>query len=80
MFQAHSFESVYLLSHSGRILLVTGPGSTWATNPEVQIGPAVSKAELEKDFDYVEVGKSEGAKIASGGKWPILVRVWAGTS
>ena len=40
----------------------------WATNPEVQIGPAVSKAELEKDLDYAEVGKSEGAKIASGGK------------
>lgn len=37
-------------------------------DPEVQMGPAVSKAELEKDLDYVEVGKSEGAKIASGGK------------
>jgi 2,5-dioxopentanoate dehydrogenase len=37
-------------------------------NPEVQMGPAVSKAELEKDLNYVEVGKYEGAKIATGGK------------
>ena len=36
--------------------------------PDTQMGPAVSKPEFEKDLDYIEVGKSEGAKILVGGK------------
>lgn len=37
-------------------------------NPETQMGPAASKAELEKDLSYVNIGKSEGAKIIAGGR------------
>jgi aldehyde dehydrogenase (NAD+) len=32
-----------------------------------QIGPIASKAEFEKVVGYIEVGKSEGAKVAAGG-------------
>ncbi len=35
---------------------------------ETQMGPLVSKAQLEKVISYVEKGKKEGAKIACGGK------------
>jgi 2,5-dioxopentanoate dehydrogenase len=35
--------------------------------PETQMGPAVSKAELEKDLNYVEIGKKEGARLLVGG-------------
>jgi aldehyde dehydrogenase (NAD+) len=31
------------------------------------MGPAVSKAELEKDLDYVRIGVEEGAKLVTGG-------------
>ena len=34
---------------------------------ETQMGPAVSKAELEKDLDYVRIGLEEGAKLITGG-------------
>jgi aldehyde dehydrogenase (NAD+) len=34
----------------------------------VEMGPAVSEAELKKDLDYVEIGKDEGAKLLCGGK------------
>ena len=40
-------------------------------NQETQMGPAVSKSELEKDFNYVEIGKKEGAKLSAGGKSPV---------
>ncbi len=36
-------------------------------NPDVQMGPAVSKGELDKDLGYVELGKHEGAKVLAGG-------------
>lgn len=36
-------------------------------DPATQMGPAVSKAELEKDLEYVRVGVEQGAKIVTGG-------------
>ncbi len=35
---------------------------------ETEMGPAVSRAELDKDLEYIEVGESEGAKLLIGGK------------
>lgn len=34
----------------------------------VEMGPAVSKAELEKDLRYVGLGQDEGAKLLAGGR------------
>jgi len=34
----------------------------------VEMGPAVNKAQLETDLSYVDVGKSEGARLLCGGK------------
>jgi len=34
----------------------------------MEMGPAVSDAELKKDLDYVEIGKDENAKLLCGGK------------
>jgi acyl-CoA reductase-like NAD-dependent aldehyde dehydrogenase len=36
----------------------------------VEMGPAASEAELEKDLRYIELGKKEGAKLLSGGARP----------
>jgi 2,5-dioxopentanoate dehydrogenase len=36
----------------------------------VEMGPAASESELQKDLKYIEVGKSEGAKLALGGDRP----------
>lgn len=36
--------------------------------PGVEMGPAVSKDQLQKDLDYIELGTREGAKILVGGK------------
>jgi 2,5-dioxopentanoate dehydrogenase len=33
----------------------------------IEMGPAVSESELEKDLRYVEVGQGEGAKLIAGG-------------
>ncbi len=33
----------------------------------VDMGPAVNKAQLETDLSYIEIGKSEGAKLLCGG-------------
>ncbi len=33
----------------------------------VEMGPAVNKAQLETDLSYIEIGKSEGAKLLCGG-------------
>ncbi|HXZ81651.1 MAG TPA: aldehyde dehydrogenase family protein [Terriglobales bacterium] len=33
----------------------------------VEMGPAINKAQLETDLSYVEIGKSEGAKLLCGG-------------
>lgn len=38
-----------------------------ALDPATQIGPAVDQAQLDQDLSYVEIGKSEGAKLACGG-------------
>ena len=35
--------------------------------PGVAIGPAVDRAQLETDLKYIEIGKSEGAKLLCGG-------------
>ncbi len=36
----------------------------------VEMGPAVSRAELEKDLRYIEAGKTEGARLIAGGGVP----------
>jgi len=36
-------------------------------DPEVQVGPVVSKAQLKSVNDYVQIGKNEGAKLLFGG-------------
>jgi malonate-semialdehyde dehydrogenase (acetylating)/methylmalonate-semialdehyde dehydrogenase len=36
-------------------------------DPAVQVGPAVSKSQLESDLEYVKIGKDEGAKLVAGG-------------
>ena len=33
----------------------------------VEMGPAVNKAQLETDLSYIEIGKSEGARLLCGG-------------
>ncbi len=33
----------------------------------VEMGPAVNKSQLETDLNYIEIGKSEGAKLLCGG-------------
>ncbi len=35
---------------------------------EVDMGPAVSEQQLEKDLKYIEIGKQEGAKLVCGGE------------
>jgi acyl-CoA reductase-like NAD-dependent aldehyde dehydrogenase len=35
--------------------------------PGIAIGPAVDAAQLERDLQYIEIGKSEGAKLLCGG-------------
>ena len=37
-------------------------------DPETQLGPQVSKAQLEKIESYVEIGKQEGAELLIGGE------------
>jgi aldehyde dehydrogenase len=39
-------------------------------DPATQIGPQVSKAQLEKIESYVEIGKQEGAELLIGGERP----------
>jgi acyl-CoA reductase-like NAD-dependent aldehyde dehydrogenase len=38
--------------------------------PETQMGPQISRAQLEKIHRYVEVGRDEGAKVVLGGRYP----------
>lgn len=35
--------------------------------PTTQIGPLVSRAQMEKVLDYIEIGKAEGARLVCGG-------------
>ena len=37
-------------------------------DPSTQMGAQVSKGQLEKILSYVEIGKNEGAKVATGGE------------
>ena len=34
----------------------------------VEMGPAINQAQLKTDLEYIEIGKSEGAKLVCGGK------------
>ncbi|MBI5237985.1 MAG: aldehyde dehydrogenase family protein [Deltaproteobacteria bacterium] len=36
--------------------------------PDVQMGPLVNKAQMDKTLEYIEDGKKEGAKLLFGGK------------
>jgi acyl-CoA reductase-like NAD-dependent aldehyde dehydrogenase len=45
-----------------------------ALAPDTHVGPVVSRAQLEQDLAYVEIGLAEGATLAGGGK-----RLAAGT-
>lgn len=38
-----------------------------ALDSSTQIGPAVDQSQLDQDLSYVDIGKSEGAKLACGG-------------
>jgi acyl-CoA reductase-like NAD-dependent aldehyde dehydrogenase len=38
--------------------------------PETQMGPQISRAQLEKIHRYVEIGQDEGAKLVLGGRYP----------
>ena len=40
-------------------------GPAW--NDETEMGPIVSKGQLDKIMDYIEIGKKEGATLYSGG-------------
>lgn len=44
--------------------LKVGPG----TDPRSDVGPLISKAQLEKVLSYVELGQEEGAKLLCGGR------------
>jgi alpha-ketoglutaric semialdehyde dehydrogenase len=39
-----------------------------ALDKDTEIGPVVDPSQLKQDTDYIEIGKSEGAKIAAGGE------------
>jgi len=41
-------------------------------DPETQMGPLINKAQHEKVLGYVEIGRQEGAKLATGGAAPKL--------
>lgn len=45
---------------------VSRVGDQW--NPDTYQGPQVSKAQYQRVLEYIEVGKSEGATVVSGGK------------
>jgi acyl-CoA reductase-like NAD-dependent aldehyde dehydrogenase len=40
------------------------------TSPETQMGPQISRAQLEKIHEYVRIGEAEGARLALGGRMP----------
>jgi aldehyde dehydrogenase (NAD+) len=39
-----------------------------ALKPGIEIGPVVDARQLEKDLEYVEIGRKEGAKLVHGGE------------
>jgi aldehyde dehydrogenase (NAD+) len=40
--------------------------------PDTDVGPLINKAAQEKTVHYVEIGKTEGAKLLTGGKMPAM--------
>lgn len=40
----------------------------YATEPDVQMGPLISAKQRDRVLGYIEVGKSEGAEVAAGGR------------
>ena len=38
--------------------------------PETQMGPQISRPQLEKIHRYVEIGRGEGARVVLGGRYP----------
>ena len=36
-------------------------------DPEMQVGPVISEAQMNKVLNYIEIGKNEGAKLLCGG-------------
>jgi aldehyde dehydrogenase (NAD+) len=39
-----------------------------ALKPDTQIGPVVDKSQLERNLEYLDIGKNEGATLACGGE------------
>lgn len=39
-------------------------------DPKTHVGPQVSRAQQERLLGYIELGKSEGAKVVAQGQWP----------
>jgi len=37
------------------------------TDPETEMGPLVSKSQMERVLNYIEIGKQEGARLTTGG-------------
>lgn len=52
-----------MLAERAQALVVGDP-----TDPETQIGPMVSKRQLDVTMDYVRIGREEGATVAAGGE------------
>jgi len=39
-----------------------------ALDPATQMGPAVSEAQMEQSYDYVEIARKEGGRVVAGGQ------------
>jgi aldehyde dehydrogenase (NAD+) len=53
-----------LVERTSQLRLGTG------SDPQTQVGPLVNPAQLERVIDYLEVARSEGAKVLIGGEVP----------
>ncbi len=51
-----------LIEKTGKIKVGNG------LNPDVSMGPLAGESQLKKVLDYIEIGKSEGARLIVGGK------------
>lgn len=40
----------------------------YGLNPDIQIGPVVNESAMKKILEYIEIGKSEGAQLLTGGE------------
>ena len=45
-------------------------------DPKTDVGPLINKAAQEKVAKYVEIGRSEGAKLLTGGRVPSNLKGW----